>query len=328
MIDFRLCDDCGTHFTRETESCPSCGRYAPSSVELLTGPRLPATGGLPTLAVVLAFFVDSPWEPVVVGAGFAPILIALAWLGWRRRRRDPSCFATRIDDVEERLEDVERDLVDTEKRVGAASEDLSYESRPRAQQMLERELAQDRRLRSAQRRLVRQLEQRLEQLQIERFREELHYYERCRDARIDAPELAGELAGRIQAVEGALGDHPSEGWVLALEEARLLLRQVSRGVQRLHAAVRLDPLAYADLTAEVANDVDEEPDGELDEQIDQQLERIDRSFAALEELAADLVGDADASGVRVRVDDDVMAAFDEAEHEVDADGDRISVEGL
>ena len=65
-------------------------------------------------------------------------------------------------------------------------------------------------------------------------------------------------------------------------------------------------------------------EGDLDERVDRQLERIERGFDAVDELAAELVGDADTSGMRLRVDDDVLAALDEVE--VEAERERISVE--
>ncbi len=325
MIDFRRCDECGAHYARDLDSCFSCGRFGERPRELFGGRRLPATGGLPTLAVVLAFFVPSPWEPVVVGAGFAPLLVALAWTAWRRGQRDPASFRARIAELQRRLEEVERDLAHTDQRVIAATEDLDVETRPRAAATLTRELDQDRRLRRAQRRLVRQLERRLEQLEIERFRAELRFFERCRDARLDDPALADELARTIDELEAHLGDTMTDAWAIALEEAWLLQRQMSRGVQRLRAAVRLDPLAHADLAGEVANDVSSD-EGELDDQVDQHLERIARGFAAVEELASELVGDPDASGPRVRVDDEVLAALDEAEIELEVEPDRVSVD--
>lgn len=327
MIDFRRCDDCGGRFPRATDHCPSCGRCGLDPGDLVRGNKLAVTGGLPSLAIVLAFFVPSPWEPVLVACGFAPIFAALAWLAWRHRRADTSSFAHRIAHVEHRLDEVERDLRQTEDRVRGAREDLDAERHPRAIAMLERELAQDRRLRTAQRKLVSQLERRLEQLEIERFRSELRYFEACRDACVDAPHLGYELGERIRRVEHRLGGVASPSWAAALEEARLLRRQLSRGVQRLRAAVRLDPLAYADLTGELPDEAPEVAEGELDDQVQAHLERIDRGFAALEEIASEIVGDPDASGVRVRVDDEVMAALEEAELELE-ERDRVSVEGL
>lgn len=315
--------ECGAHFVREAESCPSCGLFARNAREVVTGRRLPATGGIPTLAVVLAFFVPSPFEGLVVSAGFTPLLALLAWLAWRKRQRDPGSFALRIRDVRRRLAEVERDLGHTDERVEAAREDLSTETRARATAMLERELAQDRRLRSAQRKLVGQLEQRLEQLEIERFRSELRYYESCRDARLDAPEIAEELAARIDAIEARLPEATSEGWANALEEAHLLERQISRGVQRLRAALNLDPLGYADLAVDETAESSELDVGELDDQVEHHLERIERGFAALDELCSELARDADASGVRIRVDDEVMAALEEAS--LDESGTRSTV---
>lgn len=326
MIDFRRCDECGGHFPRAMDHCPSCGRCGLDPGDLVKGSKLAVTGGLPSLAIALAFFVPSPWEPVLVASGFAPIFIALAWLVWRHRRADPTSFAHRIADVERRLDEVEQDLAQTEERSRAAREDLESERNPRAVTMLERELAQDQRLRTAQRKLVCQLERRLEQLEIERFRAELRYFEACRDACVDEPHLSYELGQRIRQVEHQLGGIATPAWATALEEARLLRRQLSRGVQRLRAAVRLDPLAHADLTGELPDESPEVAEGELDDRVQAHLERIDRSFAALEELASEIVGDPDASGVRVRVDDEVMAALEEAELEVERE--RISFEGL
>ena len=323
MLDFRRCGDCGTSFPRGDESCPGCGSYGLGLREALGGRNLPVTGGLPVLAVVLSFFVPHPFGGVVLCAGVTPLIAAIAWLLWRRRARDEGCFAARIERVEERLEELEQDLEDTGRRLEAARADLERETRARAAGLLERELAQDRRLQAGQRRLVAQLERRLERLEIERFRVELRYFEACRDAQIDSRDLAEELHARLRELERReLG----EAWAAALEDGRLLQRQLARGVRRLRAARRLDPLAHADLagTNPAAGAAEE---GDLDEQIDHQLERIERSFDAVAELAAELVGNADASGVRLRVDEDVLAALDEAELEV-VERDRISFESL
>ncbi len=330
MLEFRQCVECGTWFPRRGESCPCCGRFGLSIHELFVGKRLPTTGGLPLVAFVLAFFVPDAWSPAVVGAGFTPILAALTWLLWRRNRRDSTCLTERIDDVRGRLEELDEDLEDTDRRLEAARRDLKAERRPKASVMLEREVAQDRRLQAAQRRLVLQLERRLEQLEIERFRTQLRYFEACRDARIDSESLATDLDAAIQAV----AQHAeAASWQGALEDARLLHRQLERGVGRLHAASRLDPLAYADITTSLPDALPPAETGELDEQTNHQLERIERSFEALEEIAAELVGDPDvgdpdASGVRLRVDDEVMAALEEAVLEEAIEGDRISAERL
>lgn len=324
MLDFRRCADCEIHFSRDDESCPGCGRFGPSLRELLGGSRLPASGGLPILAIVLAFFVPHPWGSVVLGAGMTPLVAALAWILWRRRRRDEMCFAMRIDEVEGRLDEIEKDLADTGRRLEAAREDLTHETRPRPASTLERELAQDRQLQGSQRRLVRQLEGRLERLEIERFRVELRYYEACRDARVDSPDLAGQLHVRLRGLEA---ERTEPAWQPVLEDARLLQRQLGRGVRRLHAARRLDPLAFVDFVSDVPEANASSEEGDLDEQMERQLERIERGFEAVEELAAALSGDPDASGVRMRVDDDVLAALDEAELEIEG-SDRISVESV
>ena len=75
----------------------------------------------------------------------------------------------------------------------------------------------------------------------------------------------------------------------------------------------------------MVHDLPNSEEGEIDEQTDLQLERIERSFEALSELASELVGDPDGSGVRVRVNDEVMAALEEAEV---AERERISVERM
>ena len=325
MLDFRRCADCGIHFPRHDESCPSCGLYGPGLSELLGGSRLPATGGLPVLAFVLAFFVPSPWNGMLVGAGMTPLLTALAWLLWKRRRREDACFAFRIREVEARLDELEHDLAETSRRLASAKEDLEIETRKRLARTLQQELRQDRRLQQSQRRLVLQLEQRLERLEIERFRTELTYFEACRDARVDSHELAEELRIRLEELESR---RPEGAWEPILEEGRLLHRQLARGVSRLRAARRLDPLAHLELASELPNALPPTEEGDLDEQLDRQLERIERSFDAIDEIAAELVGDPDASGVRMRVDDDVMAALDEAELEAELERERVSVEGL
>jgi ribosomal protein L40E len=325
VIDFRRCQECGAHHPADADSCPACGRFVMRTRDLAQGRALVVHGGLPVLAALFAILAPSPWGPVVVGAGFAPLLVALAWLAWRRQRRSPRSFKRRIEAIEVRLAQVQRDLRQTESRLVAAALDREAERRPRAAAMLDRELAQDRRLRGAQRRLVAQLERRLEHLEIERFRDALRYYEACRDARVESPLLAKELGRRIRAAEAQRPER-SEAWDRALEEARLLQRQISRGVQRLHAALRLDPLAHAELAALEDDDGMVEGDGELDEQVDQQLERIERGFAALEELTAELAGELEGSGVRVRVDDGVLAALDEASQSARGRRERVSVE--
>lgn len=321
MLDFRHCGGCGTWFPPSSESCPSCGVFGPTFAELFQGRRLAATGGLPILAVVLALFAPSPWGTALVGAGLSPLLAAAAWLLYRRARRDPASYAQRIAEVQRRLEELDKDLEDTDRRLSGARADLDAETRPRASRMLAREVAQDRRLQAAQRRLVGTLERRLEQLEIERFRMRLRYFEACRDARIDSAALAHELEACIRAVPA---ERVTPSWDAVLEDARLLHRQLSRGVRRLDAARRLDPLAHADV-ADAAPDAPAAVDaGALDEATDVHLERIERSFDALEEIAAELVGDADASGVRLRVDDEVMAALDEVEAELAERAERTS----
>ncbi|MEZ4335632.1 MAG: hypothetical protein R3B82_03305 [Sandaracinaceae bacterium] len=324
MLDFRHCGGCGTWFPQASDSCPSCGMHGVSFAELFRGHRLAATGGIPLLAMVIAFFAPSPWGTAVMGAGLSPLLAAAAWLLYRRSRRDPTSFAERIGDVQRRLEQLDRDLEDTDRRLGAARADLEAETRERAADMLEREVRQDRRLQAAQRRLVLQLERRLEQLEVERFRMRLRYFEACRDARVDSASLALELEGLIRAVPA---DRVAPAWETVLEDARLLQRQLARGVRRLDAARRLDPLAYADVHgAELDAEAAPAEEGALDEQTDVHLERIERSFEALEEIAAELVGDPDASGIRLRVDDEVMAALDEVEAELAERAERISGE--
>lgn len=309
-------------FPREVESCPTCGRFGLTLQELFTLPRLPLTGGLPILAVILAVIAPSPWEAILLGTGFAPLLVALAWLGWRRSRRDATCFVVRIREIETRLSELGADLSQTDARLRVAREERDVEERVHAIAMLEREIAQDRRLRTAQRRMLAQLRARLERLEIDRFRAELSFHEACRDARLESTDLAEALGERIDAVEE---DHADDGeaWGQVVEEARLLQRQLARGVQRLHAARRLDPLTHA----EAAGEVEELPaleESELEVETDLQLERIERSLAAVDELAAELTGDPDASGVRLRVDDEMLAALeDELESEPER-GERSS----
>ncbi len=324
MLEFRHCGGCGTWFPQRSDSCPGCGTFGASFAELFVGNRLAATGGIPLLAVVLAIFAPSPWGTAVMGAGLSPLLAAAAWLLYRRSRKDPTSYAERIADAQRRLEELDRALDDTDARLAAARADLESEARPRAASMLEREVVQDRRLQAAQRRLVVQLERRLEQLEIDRFRMRLRYFEACRDARVDSSALVAELDAVIRAVPA---ERVAPAWELVLEDARLLHRQLSRGVRRLEAARRLDPLAFADLAGtEVASVPSPTEEGALDEQTDVHLERIERSFEALEEIASELVGDPDASGIRLRVDDEVMAALDEVEAELEERAERISGE--
>ncbi|MBX3275176.1 MAG: hypothetical protein KF729_33230 [Sandaracinaceae bacterium] len=308
MLDFRRCGGCGTRFARERQSCPSCGAFALGFAELFRGQRLAATGGIPLLAFVIAFLLEGHYASAIAGLGLSPIVVATAWLAYRRAFRDPSSFAARITDVERRLEELDHDLEDTDRRLAAARAELDEEPGARARVLLEREVEQDRRLQIAQRRLVSTLERRLEQLEIERFRVRLAYFEACRDARVDSSAIAAELQACIRATPTERG----RAWEPVLEEAQLLHRQLSRGVARLGAARRLDPFAFTDVESDPL--VPPSPSttaGPLDGETDLHLERIERGFDALEEIAAELVGDPDASGVRLRVDDDVMAALEE-----------------
>ncbi|MFK7992090.1 MAG: hypothetical protein AB8I08_39090 [Sandaracinaceae bacterium] len=268
-------------------------------------------------------------EGSLLGVGLAPLLIALAWLTARKHRRDPSSFAARAEEAELRRDEIESDLARTEARIRTAKYEMEQEQSARLLTSLRAELQQDRRLRKAQRRLVRQLDQRLQQLGVERFRGELLYFEAHREDAEANPEIAMELARKIEDTRDQHGEG-GPAWEQALEDARALHHQLSRGIERLAAARRLDPLRYADLTPfepEDALSVDSE--GDLGGQIEHHLERIDRGFEALDELRRELSGDADASGLRMRVDDDVLAALDAEEEELLIDeGARISVTGL
>ena len=258
----------------------------------------------------------------------APLLFVVGWLLARRHRRDPQSFASRIARVQDRLELVLRDLGQTERRIVDGRADLDMESSPRAARLLRRELAQDLRLRAAQRRLADKLRASLEQLEIERFRDELGYYEAQRDGRREVSDEAGELRMRLASLRAQLGEGPSASWERALEDARILHRELSRGVQRLHAARRLDPLAHADLT-EMPREPEPEAveSGDIEDQTELHLERIDRGFEALEEIDEDLLGE-DSGVHRLRIEEDMLATLDEMDEreEQHADNDTQSAE--
>jgi len=296
---------------------------------LLAGPALLAT----LLTLVLPSDLLAGQEGAVDGTllslGFSPLLSAVAWLLWRSGQRDEKSFAKRIEALEAKLSDVQRDLDQTEERMAAARRDAKRFVGTRSEAAIDRELAQDERLRTAQRRLVVELTARVEQLRIARWRAELAYAEACRDARLPIPEVAAELETRIECLRQTLdgSEIEAEAWIDTLEEAYALHRDLTRGIPRLHAAARLDPLSHAGMGAESLLEDDDEREelgGALDEDTELQLERIDRSFDALEELADEMAGDADSSGVRVRVDDEVMATLDGKE--LDA-ADEVEVAG-
>ena len=330
MSHFRRCNECGAHFPRETESCPSCGRFSPSLRHLAFEHHLPAVGGLPLLTAIAVLLVpgDSAIEAGLFSASFGPLMVALAYLAWRWPKRDPACHALRARALEAELEEIEKDLADSNRRIADANREIEEERHPRVIATLERELDQDRRLREAQRRLVYQLARRLDQLEVDRFRDELRFFQACRDRRVEAPELAEELRARIDAIEARSEEGDAELWEPLIEEARFLRRQLVRGVQRLDAARRLDPLAHVE-TDTLRDETPDTEAGALEEQTDHQLERIDRGFDAVDELDAHLAMDADSSGVRLRVDDEVLAALDEAEVELELEReDRISVDRI
>lgn len=336
-LDYRRCDECGARSPREIESCPSCGRFGGSLRQLATVTRLLAIGGPALVALVVVMgmpdgFFHEPGSSLVeaaaFGVGLAPLAGALLWLVRQGRRRDPRSYAARIEATEARLVELEHDLDQTERRIHAARRELDDEKRPRAASVLRRELEQDRRLRAAQRRLIEQLEDRRQRLSIERFKSELAYFEACRDAQVDAPQEARALAARIEALRCSLGEHHEEAWERVLEDARVLHRQLARGVARLDAARRLDPLAHADLHVDPIASHDERAGDELEDRMELHLERIERGFDALDELNADL-DDPDASGLRLRVDDEVLAALEaEVEDAPRELGKRTSVDGL
>lgn len=268
-------------------------------------------------------------EGGLLGVGLAPLLIAMAWWIQRKRQRDAGSFAARAEEAELRRDEIESDLARTEARIRSAKNDIERETSPRLLAGLRAELQQDRRLRKAQRRLVRQLDQRLQQLGVERFRGELLYFEAHREDVEANPEVAMQLARKIEDAR----DRDSDGgaaWEHALEDARALYHQLSRGIERLAAARRLDPLRYADLTSfETEDEVFAVDEADVGGQIEHHLERIDRGFEALDELRRELSADADASGLRMRVDDDVLAALDaEGEELLIDEGARISVTGV
>ncbi len=339
MPHFKRCDGCGGHSPHSHESCLSCGRSLESLRQLATPGRIAGTTGPGALALLIWLALPSGTLPPageamlegsLLGVGLAPLLIALAWLTMRKRRRDPGSFSARAEEAEIRRDEIEADLARTEARIRSAKNEMERERSPRLLASLRAELHQDRRLRKSQRRLVRQLEQRLQQLGIEQFRGELLYFEAHREDTEANPLVAAELAAKIEQARDELSDG-GPAWEQALEDARALHHQLARGIERLAAARRLDPLRYADLTAL-------EPEGEsftvpdesdLGGQIDHHLERIDSGFEALDELRRELSADADASGLRMRVDDDVLAALDAEEEELAFDeGARISVTGI
>lgn len=318
-FDFRRCSDCSARYARTLTSCPTCGRYGVSLNEVLEGPQLLVVGSPFLIATLLAFVlpVGRYAESGLIAAGLTPLLFVISRYLWHRRQRSSDSYYARIERLEHRLEELEHDLAATERRLMAAQDELGEADSDRAARAIRRELDQDERLRRAQRRLTLEIEDRLERLQIEQLKNELLYYEACRDARVEETAAAEELERRIERLEDGLEDNPGLRWEQAIEDVRSLHRQLSRGVERFHAAARLDPLAHADLGAD---DEDLEPAfdiGGLEDQTDLHLERIDRGFDALDELTADLAVDPDASGVRLRVDDDVIAQLEAEEAAVE-----------
>ena len=340
VLDFKRCDGCGSHIPATSGSCPSCGQRIDGIARLISPGRALSVGAPPLLALLVLFVLPdgaiaepagSLVEAGVLGAGFAPLVVALAWFFGVRRRREPSSYAARMDEAEARLEELEQDLRSTESRIRAARRDLREETRPRLVSSLRAEIAQDRRLQDAQARLTAQLEHRLQQLAVERFRGELVYFEACRDALDSDAEAAPILGTKIRELERQLGDDVDETWSRALEDAHALHHQLARGVERLRAARRLDPLLYADLTE---TDETEEPasEGDLSERIEHHLERIALRFDALDELGQAMrssVPDAEGSGMRVRVDEELFASLEDEEEELPFDPEaRISVTGI
>ncbi|MGF1467870.1 MAG: hypothetical protein ACFCGT_17255 [Sandaracinaceae bacterium] len=323
-LDFRRCDDCGARHPRGEPVCASCGRDAFQLPDLLRDRRFYAVGLLALAATLLAVAIPpgalSPLltlgqqtvlEELVMTLAVLPLLLFLGWVGWRRRRRDAAAYVARIDEVETQVAGLQSDVMATERRLSAARRDRGRLDEGGAARELEHEIAQDQRLRQAQRRLVAELAGRAEQLRVERWRRELVFYEACRDSRVEAPELAAELANRIEELEDDLGrrNAPRDLWGPVLDDSWSLQRSLSRGVPRLLAAARLDPLARVDLVQ--APPASASAGGEsLDDELERHLDRIERDFDALEELE-DEMRDTDASGVRVRVDDEVITAYEE-----------------
>ena len=323
-LDFRRCE-CGVRYARDHASCPTCGRDGFELPDLFVDRRFYAVAAPAVTTLVVLFGLSpnalEPWltvgqqallEEVALALGVLPALVFFGWLGWRARRRDPVAVRLRLAELDQRVGRLRDDLRATQRRLGAARRDLERAPEGVMSQALAEEVEQDRRLREAQRALLAELTKRAEQLRVVEWREELAFFEACRDARRDAPELAAELATRIEDLEADLDarDAPDDLWLPVLEEAWATQRALSRGIPRLLAAARLDPLARVDLVAQ-----SELPqprlDGSLADETEDQLDRIERAFEVLEELELE-IAESDASGVHVRVDDDLIETFEEA----------------
>lgn len=261
-------------------------------------------------------------EAAFLGAGLAPLASVVAWLSLRRRRRDANALGPQIDRLETRLMALRADLAATERRIAGASHDLLVAWSPRSVRAAQRELVQDRRLAAAQRRMYLELKAKIERLRIARIRAEMAYAEACRDARLEMPELSADLAARIVSLDRSLdgSEQESEAWSALLEDLRLLHRDLTRGVPRLLAASRLDPLSHAGLADEPHEDDLEgsvvASDGSLDGETDHQLERISRGLEAIDELERPEEDFVAAPRVELRVEAvDVEGPQDEAERD-------------
>jgi hypothetical protein len=249
-------------------------------------------------------------EELALGVGMLPLLSYLGWLGWKHRRRDEHAYGPRIAILDARLEALEEDLASTDSRLHHARRELDRAKTTAAVRELAEEVRQDERLRDAQRHLVAELRRRVETLRIERWLLDLAYFEAARDARRVEPVLVLQLEERIvqQQRDVHLRNAPRELWEPALEEARALCRSLSRGVPRLIAAARLEPLDHSDLAGRAPR-IQRRVlgyDANLVRATEAELERIDTSFEALSEVEGALdeaLAQDDDSGVRYRVED-------------------------
>lgn len=314
-IDFQRCAYCGTHVPREADTCPYCGRHTRSVIDLFRGWRAMYTAA-PALFVSLFVFAlpdhafspsltsgeQSALEAGVFGVGLLPLLSAMVRMWWRRRRSEPGALTSRIEKLRGEHNILRRDLRATQTRIASAERERAA-AQGRASTALLRELEQDRRLRTAQRRMIGDLSERMEQLEIEGWRLDLQYFEACRDARLDAPEVVAELAAKIDALEKSQArETRSIAWQRAIEDATVLHRELARGVPRWLAATRLDPLTHAQLVAPDAQEDTHEAVA-LKDDTESQLERIDRGFSALEELSSEIRDLSSSAQVRVSVDE-------------------------
>lgn len=325
LKDYRTCAECGAHVSQEDEHCSSCGAYV-----LGLGDYLRRRGSLLTFspAIIAVFTVfalpdygsryltsgeHALLEMGLLGVGLLPFLTVLATFMWRRGQRSHDAYGPRAEALQDRLDAVEEDVTATEVRIRSARVELERARGSVAAADLRRELAQDERLLAAQERMADEVRARLESIHIQQWREELGYYEACRDARISAPDVAAELADRIHHRRNSLAQQ-SDSWDQVLEEAASLHRQLARGIPRLLAAAKLEPLHFAGEVDDTANPAPPGSAG-LDDDTHEQLERIERSFDALDDLAAELSDPAqkDESGIRMRVDEEVGAGGAEAE---------------